>query len=533
MTRTVRVLFGIGIAFLTTILAAALRLSLDPFLAGDAPFLAFTFSVFITSIISGLWAGLLCTALALLVGNLLFLTDHPGLPYAAPIQIGMFSVLAVGSSLIAHLLLSSRAKRLAAEDARDRSDVARTIAERQLTQVIERLKGYSVITLSANGGVTSWNRGAELMKGYTEAEALHLHHHHFFGEEDREAGVPDKVLKEAQEKGEARYTTEHVRKGGEVLISDVLLICIENASGAVDGYLEMTKDITRETQLMRELEDLYSKEKAQREEAQRLIKMKDEFLSTISHELRTPLNAILGWAQLLTKGSLSPDLVNDAIETIYRNAKVQVTLVDDLLDMGRIISGKLKISTKRLNLLPVIEAAIDTVRPAALAKEIEIVAEWPYEEVLIDGDSARLQQSFWNLLSNAVKFTPVKGTIWVMVETDSAGVSISVRDTGPGIDEALLPRIFDRFFQVDSSSTRTHGGLGLGLAIVKSLVDLHGGEISVISRKGQGATFVIKLPIASASKLEDVVEMERRGEKQESIPVHTALHSYLPSKKEV
>lgn len=519
MTRNVRVLLGIGVAILSTLLAASLRLSLDPQLGHEAPFLIFTFSVFISAVISGMWAGLLATLFGLVLGTYLFLAANTVRPHAGEVQAATFAILAIGSSVLARSLLSSREKRLAAEKARAESDAALDVVEVQLTQVLDRLKGYSIITLSPDGVVTTWNKGSELMKGYSEEEAIGLHLEEFFTPADRQAGLPEKVLREAREKGEAQYTGEHLRKGGEVLIGDVLLISLRDPDGQLAGYLRMTRDVTREVRLMRELEELYSKEKRQREEAQRVGRMKDEFLSTISHELRTPLNAILGWAQLLTKGGLSADIVKDAIETIYRNAKVQVTLVDDLLDMGRIISGKLKISTKRINLLPVVEAAIDTVRPAALAKEIEIVAEWEYDEIMVEGDSSRLQQAYWNILSNAVKFTPQGGTIWVSVVAKSDSVTISIRDSGPGIDAQLLPRIFDRFFQADSSSTRTHGGLGLGLAIAKSLTELHGGEIRAASRKGEGATFTLSLPMFAPARLDDSVELERVRTQQDEHPI--------------
>ena len=233
-----------------------------------------------------------------------------------------------------------------------------------------------------------------------------------------------------------------------------------------------------------------------RDEAQAANRMKDEFLATLSHELRTPLNAILGWARILNSGHVVDDDLRDGLAAIERNSKSQAQIIEDLLDISRIVSGNFKLEVQRLDVREVIDVAIATVLPAAAAKGVRI------EKVLdslagpVSGDPARLQQVVWNLLSNAVKFTPKGGKVQVLLERVNSHVEVSVIDTGSGIKPEFLPHVFDRFRQADSSTTRRHGGLGLGLAIVKQLIELHGGGVRAKSPgEGQGSTFTLILPI--------------------------------------
>ena len=248
----------------------------------------------------------------------------------------------------------------------------------------------------------------------------------------------------------------------------------------------------------RERQQLLDNERIARAEAERANQLKDEFLAAISHELRTPLNAILGWAQLLAlRGYDDPRRMRDALETIARNATVQARIVNDLLDMSYIVSGKLRLEVQLVSVASAIEAAIATTRPAAEAKNIHVVAHLDRAAGVIRGDPERLQQIAWNLLSNAVKFTPPGGRVEVRVQETSSEVEVVISDTGEGIPQDFLPRVFDRFRQADGSITRRHGGLGLGLSIVRHLVDLHGGTIKVDSPgMGRGATFTVTLPRA-------------------------------------
>jgi CheY-like chemotaxis protein len=224
--------------------------------------------------------------------------------------------------------------------------------------------------------------------------------------------------------------------------------------------------------------------------------MKDEFLATLSHELRTPLNAVLGWAVTLRTARLDPATTARALEAIERNARAQSQLIEDLLDISRIVSGKLRLEVRVIDPITVIESAIDAMRPAAAGKDLSLVTTLDPQAGPVWGDPDRLQQVVWNLLSNAIKFTPRKGRVEVSLHQADASVEIVVSDTGQGIAPALLPHVFERFRQADSSSTRTQGGLGIGLALVRHLIELHGGVVTAESPGvGQGATFRARLPL--------------------------------------
>jgi len=277
--------------------------------------------------------------------------------------------------------------------------------------------------------------------------------------------------------------------------------------GRVIGTLTIIEDVTervaREAELQAQIEArtrLLASEKLARSEAERANRLKDEFLATISHELRNPLNAIMGWAHMLQLGKLNEANTERAVETIYRNAKSQSQLVSDLLDVSRIISGKLRLDMRAVDLIYIVNAAIDSIRPAADAKGILLQPMLDPAAGPISGDADRLQQVVWNLLTNAVKFTPKGGKIQVKVQRINSHVEIVVSDSGVGINKEFLPYVFDRFRQADGSTTRIHGGLGLGLSIVRQLVDLHGGSVGVESKgEGKGATFTITLPFVGVS----------------------------------
>jgi PAS domain S-box-containing protein len=228
-------------------------------------------------------------------------------------------------------------------------------------------------------------------------------------------------------------------------------------------------------------------------------RLKDEFLATLSHELRTPLNVILGWTRMLLSDHVNENARKHALELIERNAQAQAQLVNDLVDMSRMTTGKLQVELESLPVVPVLEAALESVRPSAEAKDISIHTSWPVHEANVLADATRLQQILWNLLSNAVKFTPNGGRISVTAEQVAQRVRIEIADTGIGIDPDFLPHVFDRFRQADSATTRRYGGLGLGLAIVHDLVRLHGGNVEVRSSGvDQGATFVVTLRASNA-----------------------------------
>ncbi len=246
---------------------------------------------------------------------------------------------------------------------------------------------------------------------------------------------------------------------------------------------------------IQEREKLLASEQEARKLAESASRTKDEFLGLLSHELRTPLNAILGWSRML--GSrLDEATYTRAVDSIERNAKLQSRLIDDMLDVSRIISGKLRLDAQPVDLTMVINAAVDTLRPAAEAKNIRVYVVLDYSAGLILGDATRLQQVVWNILSNAIKFTPKDGSIQVALERINSHIEVTVSDSGIGIDEDFLPFVFDRFRQADSTSSKKYGGLGLGLSIVRQLVELHGGTVEANNREDvRGAVFIVKLPV--------------------------------------
>jgi signal transduction histidine kinase/DNA-binding response OmpR family regulator len=255
-------------------------------------------------------------------------------------------------------------------------------------------------------------------------------------------------------------------------------------------------EVAERKQAEEERASMLVREQAARADAERANRTKDEFLATLSHELRTPLTAILGWSRLLRTSKFEGEQLTRALETIERNARSQSQLIDDLLDVSRIITGKLRIDAQPIELVPIVEAAIDSIRPAAEAKSIRFEVALDPSAGRVSGDADRMQQVVWNLFSNAVKFTPEGGRVEVRLERVDSHARISVADSGVGIDAKFLPFIFDRFRQADGSTTRKHGGLGLGLAIVRHLVELHGGEVSVRSGGTErGSTFSVVLPL--------------------------------------
>jgi PAS domain S-box-containing protein len=294
------------------------------------------------------------------------------------------------------------------------------------------------------------------------------------------------------------FEKRYLRKDGSVVHAQISVSAVRDAAGAPVGVIGIVQDVTDRHRAEAERDQVLASERAARADAERASRMKDEFLATLSHELRTPLNAILGWAQILrTLPDPSPDL-REGLEVIDRNARAQTQIIEDLLDMSRIVSGNIRLDVQRVDLAPVVRAAIETVRPAADAKGIRIQAVLDPLARPVSGDPSRLQQVFWNLLSNAIKFTPRGGRVQVVLERVNSHLEVSVTDTGEGISPEFLPYVFDRFRQADATTTRRHGGLGLGLAIVKQLAELHGGTVQARSDgPGQGSTFSVLLPLTA------------------------------------
>lgn len=274
--------------------------------------------------------------------------------------------------------------------------------------------------------------------------------------------------------------------------------------GKLAQMLGTVADITTRKETEKEREELFKREQVARKDAEIANRMRDEFLATVSHELRAPLNSILGWGRILQKGNVDAQTTEKAIGTIVRNAESQNRLIEDLLDVSRIISGKLRLEVVTVKPINIVEAALENVRPAAQAKDIRLEIKETSDVSHISGDPNRLQQVIWNLLSNAIKFTPNGGKVSVAIERTNDDVEISVKDTGVGINQEFLPHVFERFRQADASSIRKFGGLGLGLAIVRHLIEMHGGTVRAESAgENQGSSFIIRLPVITAPTKEE------------------------------
>lgn len=360
--------------------------------------------------------------------------------------------------------------------------------------------GDAVIATDTTGAVTFLNPVAQALTGWTLEESQGKSLQNIFqivNEETREP-VENPVLRAMKEGvvvGLANHTVLIARDGTETPIDDSGAP-IKAPDGKLLGAVLVFRDIRERRRIDQELARLLAGERTAREQAEAASRAKDEFVAMISHEIRSPLTAIMGWTQMLKMGKLNEVETAHAIEIIERNAKTQVQLIEDLLDISRVITGKLRLNVRPADPLRVIESAIDSIRPAAEAKLIELHADLGPPGCLVSGDVDRLQQVFWNLLSNAVKFTPRNGTITVAMKRSNSHLEISVSDSGEGISAEFLPYVFDRFSQASLRSEQRSVGLGLGLAIVRHLVELHGGTVKADSPgKGQGAVFTITLPI--------------------------------------
>jgi PAS domain S-box-containing protein len=356
----------------------------------------------------------------------------------------------------------------------------------------------AIISKNLHSIITSWNKGAEKLFGYTAAEAI--------GQSITMLMPPQYVNEEPQileqiRRGETidHYETVRQRKDGTTLDISLTISPIRDEAGNIIGASKIARDITQQKRVQAEREQLLASEQEARRQSETANRMKDEFLATVSHELRTPLNAMLGWSRLLSGGSLDHETAKRGLQSIEQNAKAQSQLIEDLLDVSRIISGKFRLKAQPLEVAAVIEAAIDSVRPAVDAKGIRLEVILDPDAGPVSGDAGRLQQVVWNLLSNAIKFTPKGGRVQVRLLRINSHVEIEVSDTGQGISAEFLPYVFERFRQADGSISRSHGGLGLGLAIVRHIAELHGGTVAANSPgKDQGATFTIRLPLMVA-----------------------------------
>ena len=374
-------------------------------------------------------------------------------------------------------------------------------SERRLRQVIDSMHVH-VAMIAPDGRVIESN-AMPSRRGPASSSGEHVWDGEQWGHTpDVRARLADAFGSAARTGRGVRYD-EWMRPGGgaaAAALYDVSIEPVSDDAGRVLFVVLSGVDVTQRRVAEEERERLLDSERLARGEAERANRLKDEFLATLSHELRTPLNAILGWAQMLRIGKLGGDSVRRGLETIERNAKAQAQLIEDLLDMSRILSGKLRLDARRLVLAELVEASISTILPSAEAKGVAIHRLLEGHPSEVQGDPSRIQQIIWNLLSNAVKFTPAGGRIDVSLKRVGDALEVSIADSGQGISPDFVGHVFERFRQADSSTTREHGGLGLGLAIVKHLAELHGGTIAARSGGlGSGSTFALTLPSSPRS----------------------------------
>ena len=347
-----------------------------------------------------------------------------------------------------------------------------------------------IVVFDRDGVIRTWNRAAERLFGYTTTEMV--------GRSGDLGGAPflgEESILARLNRGESVTGLEqrHQRKDGSEL--DVSVFAAPLDRSATTGFVAILEDISGRKRFERERAELLTRERDARQEAEAANRLKDEFLATLSHELRTPLNAIMGWASMLRQDALDADGRQRALEIIERNARSQQQLINDILDVSKIIRGQLRLDMQPVNVIDSLRAVIDSVAPTADAKRQSLTATLPDDPVVVAGDRERLQQVFWNLLSNALKYTPQRGQIEVVLSTSNGDVDVTIRDTGVGIAPDVLPHVFERFRQGEGGPTREFGGLGLGLAIVRHLTEMHGGHVRAYSQgTGHGATFTVTLP---------------------------------------
>jgi PAS domain S-box-containing protein len=376
-----------------------------------------------------------------------------------------------------------------------RISIALRERDEELRALLQGVRNYAIYTLDTQGRISSWHVGAALMKGYSAEQAIGMPFADLFTPEDRAAGLPTHEMEIAARTGEYKGEGLRVRRDGSTLEAAVVLTALRGADGQLMGYLKLTQDISVRKRHEREREEALRDAQRARVEAERANRSKGEFLATLSHEMRTPLSAILGWARVLESGPPDSQRLVHGLGAIARNARMQVQLIEDLLDMNRIDSGLLRLDMQPVELGSVVAAAVDSVQPLAAAKDIDVRTVGDGARAVVSGDPGRLQQIVGNLLDNAVKFTPRGGRVGVAMARADDAVEIRVTDSGQGIEPHFLDRVFERFQQQDSTRTRRYGGLGIGLAVVRELVRLHGGTVRAESAgRDRGASFTVTLP---------------------------------------
>jgi PAS domain S-box-containing protein len=361
-------------------------------------------------------------------------------------------------------------------------------SEERFRLIVEGVLDYAIFMLDPQGRIASWNEGAHRIKGYSAEEIIGQHFSRFYPADALAENMPERILEAARRDGRSENEGWRVRKDGSTFWANIVVTALYDEGGELRGFAKVTRDMS---------------ERKRVESLEEANKRMNDFLAMVSHELRTPLNAMLGWIRLLRGQRIDPSTVERGLATIERNTLAQVQLVEDLLDVSRIVSGKLRLTVSAVDLEPIIRVAVDSVRLAADSKGVRLQLVIDTTVGLVRGDRDRLQQVLWNLFSNAIKFTPKGGRARISLARADSHAEITVSDTGQGIDPDFLPHVFEYFRQADASTVRKHGGLGLGLAIVKHLVEAHGGTVRAESEGlDKGATFVVRLPLMSVRREE-------------------------------
>ena len=410
------------------------------------------------------------------------------------------------------------------DEARPEDPAATALRSRQFELLVRSVTDYAIFILGPDGTIRSWNPGAERLKGYTEAEIVGRSFRAFYLPEDADAGVPERLLEAARREGHVEAEGWRVRKDGTRFWANMVLTALHDDDGRVVGFAKITRDLSerkaamdaieeRNQQLQQLNEELTAQAEevsmqaeelatqrdtlqTQAEELRAADKLKDQFLGILSHELRTPLNAVLGFASILEEGVAGPlsERQQAYAGKIIAGTEVLLGLINDLLDMSRMQAGKFTLVVAPLDLGAVVRTTVANASALAEQKALRLEVDVAPDLPVVEGDEQRLAQVVLNLVGNATKFTPNGGAVAVRAARRDGHVRVEVRDDGPGIDPRHHDRLFQPFFQADSSNTRQAGGTGLGLSIARALVEAHGGRIGVESAPGAGSTFWFELP---------------------------------------
>ena len=397
--------------------------------------------------------------------------------------------------------------------------IADISARKQAEEATRRLEFHvessplAVVEWDSDFRVSRWSVSAETLFGWKAEDVLGKHVNEwrfvFADDVDAVALVTNRQREGVEVQGITR--NRNYTRAGSILYCEWYNSVLRDEHGKLVSVLSLVLDVTARQSAEEERAASLVRERDARKHAEEADRLKDEFLATLSHELRTPLTSILGWASMIRNGEVEGSNASRAIETIERNARSQARLIDDLLDVSRIITGNLRLDLQPLNLAPIVEAALDALRPTADVKGMKLQTRFAPSQCLVKGDPNRLRQVIWNLLSNAIKFTPRHGSVSIDLTCVESTARLTVRDTGDGISPEFLPYVFDRFRQAEGSISRKQGGLGLGLAVARHLVELHGGTIRAESDGlGRGAVFSVDLPLAHERRDPARAEERRR-----------------------